>query len=203
MNSALLCILLLVPDSGCAVRVQRIRRVEKVIVQQQIVPVFVPTYSVYYQPPPTVVQQVTYSAAQSYSAPVTQQYQAHQYQAQAVQAQTDCCLSIDQISIELRKLTIAVERLRAGNGSLVPADTPAGAVKSMVGAKCASCHAPGGKGAEAGLVLIEVDGKIPPFSVTERRRIKEMVLKGAMPKPPSPPLSEAERAAVLRELGVE
>lgn len=77
---------------------------------------------------------------------------------------------------ELRKLR---EELRQANRG-EPAQ--AADFKTLMVQRCASCHAD--KKAQSlggGLVLVEDDGSLPPYSLAEKRRIVELVSKGQMP----------------------
>lgn len=94
---------------------------------------------------------------------------------------------------ELRALRAELAALKGGaTGEVL-------SLQALVAGKCASCHQP--KNAEArggGQVLIEDDGKLPPFSLAEKKAIIRAVESGEMP--PRSPLAAHEKAALKAAL---
>lgn len=100
--------------------------------------------------------------------------------------------AVGAIVAELRALREAVEKLRPGGGAGVLD------LKGVVATRCAACHQDDQAEAKgAGFVLLEKDGSLPPFSLPERRRMKQLVDEGKMP--PKNPLSEAEKSLFKKE----
>lgn len=67
---------------------------------------------------------------------------------------------------------------------------------AVLNQRCARCHQDGkAAGLGDGVILVERDGSVPPFSILEKRRILEQVRTGKMPKTGGP-LAPNEKKAV-------
>lgn len=97
-----------------------------------------------------------------------------------------------EILKELKAIRLEILALRG-------MDMPPPTFSETVKARCASCHGEAeakAKGNE--FVLLLKDGKLPPFSLREKRRIEFMVSRGLMP--PKGGLDEAERKVMIEGL---
>ena len=98
--------------------------------------------------------------------------------------------TLREMLAELRGIRVEVAALRR-QGLGKPAQTFA-TLKDFFGARCAGCHAEAvSEKRGAGFTLLTKDGKAPPLSLAEKRRIARMVGKGEMP--PNNPLPEDEK----------
>ena len=89
---------------------------------------------------------------------------------------------------KLERIAVALER--GGGAQGVAAVTHV----SIIQNRCSGCHeAQVAEGKGGGFVMWDAKG-LPPFSLPEKRRIKELVKTGAMP--PSGPLTEDEKRVI-------
>ena len=93
--------------------------------------------------------------------------------------------TLRDILAELRAIR---QELRSSKGEAV-------SFQARGAGKCANCHQERNAGAAGGgFVLLENDGRLPPMSLPEKRRIVDLVSKGAMPPPKSGvALTDAEK----------
>lgn len=129
-------------------------------------------------------------------------YPAYAPQPAAVQQAASPC---DSLAAEVKQLRAEMAAIRNQAG-LTPApvqpppqgQTPAAPTnfQAVIAARCANCHAAAAADKKGGgQVLIEDDGKIPPFSPAERKAILADIAAGAMPKG-KPPLAANEQAII-------
>lgn len=100
----------------------------------------------------------------------------------------------------LRAILEELRGLRADLAAGGKAQAPV-SLASVIGSKCVGCH--GEKVADTkgnGFILALADGKIPPFSLNEKRRITKKIEAGKMPPSPAPALSGSEKSTILKEL---
>lgn len=98
-----------------------------------------------------------------------------------------------QLLDEVRQLRQEVAQLR-GLDVTAPKNFP-----GLVVARCAACHKADVAKAKGGdLVLLELDGTLPPFSIDQAAAIVSQVRTGAMP--PKGPLSRDEQQLVFDAL---
>lgn len=89
---------------------------------------------------------------------------------------------------ELRGIRSEIQALRRQGAQAKPVAN----LQELFAARCASCHAEAiadKKG--AGFVLLTKDGKVPPLSLAEKKRIVRMVGRGEMP--PTLPFTDEEK----------
>ena len=75
---------------------------------------------------------------------------------------------------------------------------PASTALLVLHNRCVQCHSETAAEAKGGgQILLNADGSLATLSLAEKRRVRELVEKGAMP--PGRPVSEAEKQLVAKE----
>ncbi len=126
------------------------------------------------------------------------------YGAQYLPASAEGNTTLAEILAELKGIR---QDLAAFRPQMPPADghPPAGAPNALgiLGAKCGACHEAGTADQKGGGFVMLQNGKLAPLSVAERKRMATFLLRDRMPPDPLPKLSEAEKQAVVTELGTQ
>lgn len=100
-----------------------------------------------------------------------------------------------EILAELRQMRLELATIRKLQQPAVVVAPPPASLGQLVKLRCAECHAwDSAEKKGAGFVLLAEEGKVPPLSLAEKRRIARMVSKDEMP--PKLPLTELEKRAL-------